>query len=248
MSTKGQWAAAFLLALAGGCGHTLSPAEQLSDEASVKISQGNRTDAEVALRQSIERNPNLPWAHYNLATCLQARRAFDDALAEYRRALDLFGNANRHARSACLYGIAATLDDRNDFDGALKAYQTYLDFAGAAPEEANGVSVARARCSVLTEAVSRGLPSGKPLRVLIGAPIVPAPLPGADSPAPSPAVAPSRAAPAPSKAAPAPSKAAPAPSKAAPAPSKAAPAPSKAAPAPSKAAPAPSKEPPAPTR
>ena len=189
MSSKARWVTALLLACAGGCGHSLSPAAQLLDDAAIKISQGNRSDAEVVLKQALEKDPNLAWAHYNLASCLQARRAFKDAVAEYRRALELFGNDDRHARSACLYGIAVTLDDKNDFAEATLAYQAYLQFAGGAPEEANGATVARARLNVLSDASLRGLPAGQPLRAPIGAPLQPAPLPAADAAAPAPAPA-----------------------------------------------------------
>jgi len=222
MRTKRHWVTALLLVGVAGCGHSMSAAERLADEAAVKISQGNRTDAEVALKQALAKDPNLPWAHYNLATCLQARRAFKDAVAEFQRAADLFGQRDRHARSACLYGIAITLDDQNDFGGALKAYEAYLEYAGAVPEDANGVTTARGRMKILNQAIALGLPSGKPLRAPIGAPLVPTPLPGAAPAAEAPAVAPAPAVPAP--AAPAPAKAAPAPAPAKGTPAKAAPA------------------------
>jgi tetratricopeptide (TPR) repeat protein len=200
MRTTCRWLVALLLSTAG-CAHTLSPAARLNDEAAIKISQGNKSDAEVALKKSIALDPNLPWAHYNLGTCLQSRRAFTDAVAEFRRALDLFGQRDRHARSACLYGIAETLDDQNDFAKALKAYEDYLAFAGAAPEEANGVTLARARMKVMNEAITRGVPSGKPLRAPITPP--PAPPPPAVAapppPPPPPVVAPEPPKPEPAK-------------------------------------------------
>ena len=122
-----------------------------------------------------------------MGSCLQARRAFADAVAEYRRALDLFGQTDRHARSACLYGIALTFDDQNDFGQALKAYEAYLEFAGAEANEANGVTMARGRMKILNEAIARGVPSGKPLR----APITPPPPPVVEAaPPPPPVVAP----------------------------------------------------------
>jgi len=204
MRTTCRCVVALLLVSAAGCGHTMSPAERLNDEAAIKISQGNRTDAETNLKQALEKNPNLPWAHYNLATTLQSRRAFRDAVGEYKRALELFGQGDRHARSACLYGIAATLDDQNDFGGAIKAYEAYMEFASAAPEEANGVTTARARMKILNQAITQGLPSGKPLRTPIaGVATVPPPAPGAEA-APPPVAAP---APAPPVVAPAPAKA-----------------------------------------
>jgi tetratricopeptide (TPR) repeat protein len=184
MRTTCQFVVALLLA--AGCGHTMSPAERLADEAAVKISQGNRTDAEPLLKQAIEKNPNLPWAHYNLGTCLQSRRAFGDAVSEYKRALELFGDKDRHARSACIYGIAATYDDWNDFPKALKAYDDYLAFAGASPDEANSVPLARARQKVMNEAIARGVPVAKPLRAPISPP--PPPPPPAVEVAPPPPV------------------------------------------------------------
>jgi tetratricopeptide (TPR) repeat protein len=206
MSTKRHWVAALLLCVAG-CGPTMTPAERLTNEAALKISQGNRTDAEAQLKQAIEKDPNLPWAHYNLATCLQARRAFKDAVAGFQRAADLFGQRDRHARSACLYGIAVTLDEQNEFGGALKAYEAYLAYAGPVPEDANGVAMARARMKILQEAVAKGIPAGKPLRAPITAAPAPAPTPeppppaaAAAPPPPPPVVAP---APEPVKAAPA---------------------------------------------
>ena len=178
-----------VVCLCAGCGPRLSPAERLVNQASLKISQGNRTDAEPMLKQAIAMNPNLAWAHYNLATCLHARRAFDDAVASYRRALELFPVGQRWARSACLYGIAAALDDKNEFAKAKQAYEAYLQFAADVPEESNGVVVARGRMEILERALHLGVVAGKPLR----APLAPASAPAAQAPEASPPAGPAPA-------------------------------------------------------
>jgi tetratricopeptide (TPR) repeat protein len=189
MSTKGCLTLTLVLAgviLGGlGCGYHLSPAQSLADEAAVKISQGNRTDAEALLRQAVAEDPKLAWAHYNLGSCLAARRAFDDAVASYQRALQLFDRKDRHARSAGLYGIAVALDDKNDFGPAIAAYEAYLQFADAAPEESNGVTQAKARLTALKLAQSQGLPPGKPLRAVLAPASAPAPAPPPEA-APAP--------------------------------------------------------------
>ncbi|HEY3359811.1 MAG TPA: tetratricopeptide repeat protein [Polyangia bacterium] len=204
------------LVLTTGCAYRLSPADALADEAAQKISQGNLTDAEPLLKQAIAKNPHLAWPHYNLATCLHARRSFTDALAEYREAARLFG-AHQRGKSVCLYGIASLLDDRNDWPAALEAYEAYLQFTGGEPNETRGVAMARARVTVIRDAVQRNIPAGKPLRgvALIlppgsGTPTVPA----GDAPKPAPPVVAPPAAPLPpapaAKPAPAPAKPAPA--------------------------------------
>jgi tetratricopeptide (TPR) repeat protein len=194
-------------ALATGCAFRLSPAETLVDEAAVKISQGNLSDAEPLLKKAIAQDPNLGWAHYNLGSCLHARRAFDDAIGEYRQAISLFGEKH-FARSAALYGIASALDDANDWQAAVQAYEAFLQFAATSSDDANGAAMARARIVVLRDAMTRGLPSRKPLRgaALIvptgstppAGPEVAPPadaVPGAAPPMPPPAVVPAPATP-----------------------------------------------------
>ena len=187
-----------------GCAFHLSPAEALLDDAAVKISQGNRSDAEPLLKKAIAQDPNLAWARYNLATCLQARRAFDDAIAEYRQAVSLFGDKH-YARSAAMYGIASTLDDENDWQAAVGAYEAYLQFAATSADDANGAAMARARILVLRDAMARGLPERKPLRgAALQAPTGSTPPPGPEAappaaPAPVAPAAPPAAAPPPAK-------------------------------------------------
>ena len=51
--------------------------------------EGDFAGAEVACRQAIAINPNLPIAHNNLGFCLQAQGDLEQAAACYRRALEL---------------------------------------------------------------------------------------------------------------------------------------------------------------
>jgi tetratricopeptide (TPR) repeat protein len=200
--------------LVTGCAHRLSPAAALADEAAVKIAQGNLTDAEPELKRSIALDPNQPWPHYNLATVLQARRSFRDGLAEYRRALQLFG-ADRFGKGICLYGIAGLLDDQNEWQPALAAYEEYLTFARNEPREMKGIAMAHARIAIIRDALQRGIPAGKPLRGVALAGSGPAPAAG-EAGAAAPAAAPAGPAPAPAPAAkPAPGAKAPAPAPAA---------------------------------
>lgn len=131
------------LALAIGFG---APA---ADRAAQQNVRGDFVAAERDARQGITQMPNDPWAHYNLAVALKSLGRFDEAIAEYHAAMDLF-ESNKALRphgegdiANCLYGIALTQELRGDPRVAVGAWDNYIKFARKYTREQPSVAIAK---------------------------------------------------------------------------------------------------------
>jgi len=98
---------------------------------------GHFAEAEKPLRESVRLDPTLPEAHYNLAIALRNEGRFDDAIAEYHRALD--GFTTEPDRAKALYGIGMAREARGD----KGAWDEYLAFARPLRNEQSAVRIAQ---------------------------------------------------------------------------------------------------------
>ena len=111
------------------------PHEELGRGVSLVVA-GRFAEAEKPLREALRLDPMLPEAHYNLAIALRNEGRFDDAVAEYHRALDLF--TSEPDRAKALYGIGMAREARGD----KGAWDEYLAFARPLRNEQAAVRIA----------------------------------------------------------------------------------------------------------
>jgi tetratricopeptide (TPR) repeat protein len=97
------------------------------------VVDGDFKKAEPLLRESLQLNPDMPEGHYNLAVVLRATGRYEEAVDQYRVAMDLFkkyGAADgENAVSRSLYGIALAEESRGDPQNASAAWSDYLRWA-----------------------------------------------------------------------------------------------------------------------
>jgi Tfp pilus assembly protein PilF len=112
--------------------------------------RGDYGGAERSLRRAVVDAPAEPYAHFNLASVLRETGRNDEAVAEYRRAKELFqrvgGAANGEADVGnCLYGIALAEEAKGDPQAAANAWSDYIHFAQRFAGEQPAVAIARDR-------------------------------------------------------------------------------------------------------
>ena len=93
-------------------------------------------EAEKPLREALRIDPTLAEGHYNLAVALKNEGRYDEAVAEYHRALDGFASEPRRAQA--LYGIGLAREARGD----KGAWDEYLAFARPLRVEQPAVQIA----------------------------------------------------------------------------------------------------------
>jgi tetratricopeptide (TPR) repeat protein len=136
-----------------------SKAARHVDAAAHRMIVGDYAGAEPLLRQALAEDPGNPWAHYNMGAVLRALGHYDEAVREYRRALDLFPPGIIPARGQTLYGIALAQDDKGDASAAIAAWNDYLRFAGKRPSESGAVAIAHLRLDAqMRVAQAKGIP------------------------------------------------------------------------------------------
>lgn len=123
-------------ALAGANVQLDKPHELLDHGVSLVVS-GRFAEAEKSLREALRIDPTLAEGHYNLAVALRNQGNFDDAIAEYHRALD--GFASDQNRAKALYGIGLAREARGD----RGAWDEYLAFARPLRDEQAAVQIAQ---------------------------------------------------------------------------------------------------------
>lgn len=111
------------------------PHEVLGHGVSLVV-EGRWADAEKTLREALRLDPSLGEAHYNLAVALKNEGRYDEAIAEYHRALD--GFASEPDRAKALYGIGLAREARGD----KGAWDEYLAFARPLRNEQPAVRIA----------------------------------------------------------------------------------------------------------
>ena len=150
MHTNGWILAAALVLGPAAVAHAdvlLDRAHQRLDEATHLVVQGRYAEAEKPLRQALRDDPNLREAHYNLGAVLRAEGRYDEAIAEYNRALALTSSDDESVRARCLYGAALAMDARGD----KNAWDQYLAFARPWQIEQPAVQIAEERKQALNE-------------------------------------------------------------------------------------------------
>ncbi len=100
------------------------------------VVEGRWADAEKKLRQALRLDPSLSEGHYNLAVALKNQGRYDEAIAEYHRALD--GFASEPDRAKALYGVGLAREARGD----KGAWDEYLAFARPLRNEQPAVRIA----------------------------------------------------------------------------------------------------------
>lgn len=114
------------------------PHALLGDGVSLVV-EGKFAQAEKPLREALRIDPTLPEAHYNLGVVLRNEGRYDEAIAEYHRALDGFTTEPRRAQA--LYGIGLAREARGD----KGAWDEYLAFARPLRNEQAAVRIAENR-------------------------------------------------------------------------------------------------------
>jgi tetratricopeptide (TPR) repeat protein len=114
--------------------YRLPKGEEEVNRASEMMVRFDYAGAEPLLRRAIADTPRDPYAHYNLAALLRATGRYDEAIAEYDRAKELFETTDRHANGRgdvgnCLYGIALATEAKDDPQAAARAWNDYIRFA-----------------------------------------------------------------------------------------------------------------------
>jgi tetratricopeptide (TPR) repeat protein len=152
MHTNGWILAAALVFGPAAVAHAdvlLDRAHQRLDDGAHLVVQGRYAEAEKPLRQALRDQPNLREAHYNLGAVLRAEGRYDEAIAEYNRALALTSKDkdDESVRARCLYGAALAKDARGD----KNAWDEYLAFARPWQVEQPAVQIAEERKQALNE-------------------------------------------------------------------------------------------------
>ena len=111
------------------------PHELLGHGVSLVVA-GRFAEAEKPLRAALRLDPTLAEGHYNLAVALKNEGRFDEAIAEYHRALDGFQIESNRAKA--LYGIGLAREARGD----KGAWDEYLAFARPLRVEQPAVQIA----------------------------------------------------------------------------------------------------------
>src|SRR5262249_55410596 len=127
-------ASALLVPLVAHAGYKLPKDVREVDRAAAFIVRGEFTQAEPLLLKAIERSPNDPWAHYNLAVVYRNTGRYDEAVRRYTEALQLFKTVGPRPNGPgdianSLYGIALAEEAKGDPRAAVKAWNNYLAFA-----------------------------------------------------------------------------------------------------------------------
>jgi Flp pilus assembly protein TadD len=112
------------------------PHEELGHGVSLVVA-GRFAEAEKPLREALRMDPTLSEGHYNLAVALKNEGRFDEAIAEYHRALD--GFSLQADRSKAFYGIGLAREARGD----RGAWDEYLAFARPLRDEQPAVKIAQ---------------------------------------------------------------------------------------------------------
>ena len=115
-----------------------SPAHRLLGHGVALVVQGDYADAEKLLREALRLDPNLPEARYNLGVALKHLGRYDEAIAEYDQAEQMYPRDDEPDRAKALYGAALAKEARGDRD----AWNAYLAFARPLRDEQPGVRIA----------------------------------------------------------------------------------------------------------
>jgi tetratricopeptide (TPR) repeat protein len=120
------------------------------NRASEMIVRGDYAGAEPILRKAVFDVPDDPYAHFNLGTVLRATGRYDEAVAEFHTALDIFESKGPRANgegdiASSLYNIALAQEAKGDPRVAVGAWDNYIRFAKKYKAESPAIEIARNR-------------------------------------------------------------------------------------------------------
>jgi Flp pilus assembly protein TadD len=116
----------------------LREALKLRDRAKLYIEKGDYSGAADLAEQAVKLAPDEPTVHDQLGYAYEGLRRFDDALAAFTRALELFEGKHtsytpRHA-SYCAFRLALAAFDRRDYDAAVPLIARAIELKSGDPE------------------------------------------------------------------------------------------------------------------
>jgi tetratricopeptide (TPR) repeat protein len=124
---------------------SLGPARRILGHGVALVVQGDYADGEKLLRESLRLEAGLPEAHYNLGVALKHLGRYDEAIAEYDQAEQMYAPADEPNRAKALYGAALAKEARGD----RNAWNAYLAFARPLRAEQPSVRIAEQRQQLL---------------------------------------------------------------------------------------------------
>lgn len=133
----------FALAPSARADFVLPPPAHKLNQATSLIVIGRFHEAEPLLRESLTLDQSQPEAHYNLGVVLRETNRFDQAIAEFKTADQLFAPNDQPNRAKCLYGIALAAESQGDADRAMAAWQDYIRFDSRFAGSQPAVAIAR---------------------------------------------------------------------------------------------------------
>lgn len=116
----------------------LDKPHQILGEGVSLVVKGHYADAEKKLREALRLDPNLVEAHYNLGVALRELGRYDEAIAEYDQAAQMYQPGDTGDRAKALYGSALAKEARGD----KSAWDAYLAFARPLESERPTVLIA----------------------------------------------------------------------------------------------------------
>lgn len=126
----------------------LDAAHRIAGHGVALLVQGDYADAEKLLREALRLEPDQPEARYDLAVALRHLGRYDEAIAEYEQAAQMFPRGDEAARAQALYGAGLAKEARGDRD----AWGAYLAFARPLAAEQPAVRIAAERQAALSGA------------------------------------------------------------------------------------------------
>jgi tetratricopeptide (TPR) repeat protein len=128
----------------------LPQGDEAVNRASELIVRGDYAKAEPILLDAIKRAPANPYAHFNLGSVYRATGRNDEAIQQFRQALDIFETTGPRANgegdlAASLYNIALATEAKGDPRASVSAWDAYIRFARKYAREQPSVEIAKNR-------------------------------------------------------------------------------------------------------
>ena len=99
-------------------------ARKFAREGNELFSQNNFTDAEVAYKKALEKDPNYDIANYNLGVALSEQNRGEEAIAQYEITAKM--SESKNTKSEAYHNIGNQHYDTKNYQGAVEAYKNSL--------------------------------------------------------------------------------------------------------------------------
>ena len=99
-------------------------ARKFAREGNELFSQNNFTDAEVAYKKALEKDPNYDIANYNLGVALSEQNRGEEAIAQYEITAKM--SESKNTKSEAYNNIGNQHYDTKNYQGAVEAYKNSL--------------------------------------------------------------------------------------------------------------------------